>query len=149
MVINRTRSAATIVLAIALLAQPAPASAAPEPDGEGRAPASAAAPLEGYIYNRDSWGAGYGIGIGVISDFDGSYTYGRYDRVLPSKQRTDRAWGWPRAQGFYIGPGWCANLAEYKAGKWRVVGTKYSGIHYLPKVAGEQIARYMIDPFPC
>ncbi|MBQ1023816.1 hypothetical protein [Micromonospora sp. C95] len=138
-------AALSVVVAVML---PAPAMATSTE--EAAASQAAADELRSYIYNRDAWiPGGYGIGIGVISEFDGRYVHGSYDAVLPAKRRTDTWWGWPRAEGVYVGPGWCVNVTQWKGGRWSIVGTKYPGIHYLGPIGGEKVARYMIDALRC
>jgi hypothetical protein len=64
--------------------------------------------LLGYIFNAN---ASVG-GIGVVKSVDGHYDQGSYDRVLPVGQRTDSAWEWKCANGYYIGgPGYCVDVS--------------------------------------
>ncbi|MBQ1052048.1 hypothetical protein KBX50_26765 [Micromonospora sp. C51] len=131
----------TVAAAIALLlAMPVSAAAevVPQP--------TAAESLEGYIYNADK--KRLGIAIGVISSFDGDYTHGRYDAVLPVFRRTDTLWGWNRAEAFYIGAPYCGSVEYYAGNKWRLLLRKFSpGIHYLPPIDGEKIARYQVSVY--
>ncbi|SNT48981.1 hypothetical protein SAMN05421812_107160 [Asanoa hainanensis] len=67
-----------------------------------QASAKAAIP-QNYIQNFSET-----INIGVIHNFDLNYTHGNYDTLLGPGHRTTEFWN--NAEGFYIGPGWCARL---------------------------------------
>ncbi|URM97342.1 hypothetical protein LUW76_24975 [Actinomadura madurae] len=65
-------------------------------------PPASAAEVQSYIHNS----VYNPVGIGVIYDWDDGGAL--YDRILPVGRRTDREFGWVQAEGFYIGPGFCA-----------------------------------------
>jgi hypothetical protein len=125
----------------AVASEPGPSEAGPS---EPAQPA-AATRFEGYIYNLDK--NRLGLGIGVARDFDGVYAVpDKYDGILMPRQRTDTRFGWPRAEAFYVGPGYCASVEYYAGGKWRLALRKFTpGIHSLGPVAGEDIARYQVS----
>lgn len=87
----RTRlaaGAAVVVSALALASSPAQAAG-----------------TTNYIENMS------GINIGVMHLFDGDYTNTWYDQLLPAQRRSDRIFPtWSQTQGFYIGPGYCAEM---------------------------------------
>jgi hypothetical protein len=76
-------------------------------------PASAkAAAWQNYILNESPWG------IGVIHNFDGNYTHGTYDTVLAQNHTTLDFW--EKAEGLFIGTGYCGELDYWRAadGGW-------------------------------
>ena len=138
--INPKKLALAIPLIVAAMLLPMPATAAPQA-------------VTSYIYNRDNHnGVATGISIGVISIWDGRYVVpGKYDALLPSKQRTDTAPGllWNRADGYYIGPGWCANVTFSQGGYWYWYQNVGAGIYQLSDITGESVDRWMLDPYRC
>ncbi|MBA8956096.1 hypothetical protein HNR61_007778 [Actinomadura namibiensis] len=101
-----------------------------------------------YISNQGS------VGVGVMHDWRGTgnlYVQGLYDKVLPVGQRTDCAagFGWGQARGYYIGPGWCAELrTTNSAGKWYTYDIVRSGQRARPNL-GRTIERWEVNPVAC
>jgi hypothetical protein len=140
------RKLAVLVLpVVAAITLVGPASAAPT-TGSASSTGSSATALEGYIYNR------WSRGLGVISTWRGLgnlYDLQLYDAVLPSKRRTDTAFGWSRAQGYYIGPGYCAAVWGWTGSAWTYFETRGSGQHRLPYNNYDPIQRFEVQSHPC
>jgi len=124
------------------------AGAAPASGAAGSARACNAG-ARGYISNPSP------VGIGVIQDWRGFGTiYGRglYDAVLPAGQRTDCAagFGWYDAEGYYIGPGYCAEVRYYNNGRFRDYELVAGGQHPLPPWSwSDPVHRWEVDPYRC
>ena len=84
-------------------------------NGVAAAAETSAASTHGSITNASS-----GISIGVVHQYDGSYGHGTYDVLLKPGHDTFHDFGWQSAGGFYIGPGYCAQLwyINVETGKW-------------------------------
>jgi hypothetical protein len=106
-------------------------------------PAHAA--LSAYITNA----ASSGIGIGVIHKWDGSYVHGRYDAILPAGQRTDQYLGWEQADGFYIGPGYCAHLYLHDGTYWLWRDTMQSDRQVKIGPTHGGVWRWKVEAFRC
>jgi hypothetical protein len=113
--------------------------------GAGQAATPAATPVrvqvlaEGTntIYNYSD------VGLGIIQYWDGNYYAGHYDRVLPPQVRNLNGsvryvensydyFGWYTTAGFYIGPGYCADLYRHDfglSGPWQYQGRIGPGEH--------------------
>ncbi|MFG1942312.1 hypothetical protein [Nonomuraea sp. NPDC048826] len=89
-----------------------------------------------YIYNKPE----NAIGIGVIYKWEGSPNY---HAILPAGKRTDSYLGWQVAQGFYIGPGYCADPYYYANGRWHWYGVTVSNgkFRLATDIPGESWAR--------
>jgi hypothetical protein len=101
-----------------------------------------------YISNRG------GFGIGVIESWNGPgqrYAQGLYDAVLPVGQRTDCAFGWVRAEGYYIGAGVCATLrTTNSSNQWYDYGRVGPGPLQLPRDNfGRSFERWEINQYWC
>lgn len=86
------------------------------------APAQAGPDGRNYIWNDGQYNVG---GIGVIHIWDGDYTQGLYDTVLgQNRYSSSEPIGWSYTEGFYIGPGYCAQIwyEYYQDDDW----TRYS-----------------------
>lgn len=139
-----------VVAAASLIA---PASAAPA-TGSPHAAADCLNGVRSYIANYKGSEAGAGIGVGVISTWTkaGSvYAKGLYDEVLPVNQRTDCRFGWYDAEGYYIGPGYCAALwAVSVRGKWYIHKLDIPpGQHKLEPLAGRDVQRWDVQAYRC
>jgi hypothetical protein len=96
------------------------------------------------VYNRGD------VGVGVMYVHDGDYAQGRYDAILPVDRQTDSdPLYWDRAEGVWIGNGYCANL-RYWQGYWKDKGG-YRGPQdiKLLHVQGESVSRWEVDAFRC
>lgn len=102
--------------------------------------------VRSYIYN----GSGY-LSFGVIYARDGDYKYPKYDAVLPPVRRTDGSpLYWDRAEGFYVGAGYCAWLSYWNGSRWVDNGTVGSGQWWPDQtITGQSIARWEVTQFPC
>ena len=70
-------------------------------------PAQAAA-QKNSVYNGGAYGS-----IGIMHLFDGNYTHGNYDQLLPENTYSDDVYPWSFTEGVYIGPGYCAILSNH------------------------------------
>lgn len=135
----RMRFAVLALAVVTAISLGAPAS------GDSQSPEQQA--VRSYIYNDiDSPG-----GIGVINVWDGNYTYGQYDAILPRNQRTDGyPLYWTQAEGFYIGAGYCGRLWYWDGNRWlEVPATYWPGQHRVSQSQpGQAVARYWVTVFP-
>ncbi|GGV01559.1 hypothetical protein GCM10010182_18880 [Actinomadura cremea] len=121
------------------------ASAAP---GDSSASARVCSPGTGYISNQGD------VGLGVIFEWRGygdHYAEGPYDRVLPVGQRTDCAagFGWPFANGYYVGDGFCAELRTTdSSGRWRYYDDVLNGQAPRPDL-GRDFERWEVNAYRC
>lgn len=110
-------------------------------------PASAAPPPWSYIHN--SYASEVGIGV-VYETSDGGPIY---DAILPVDRRTDRHLGWAQAEGYYIGPGYCANSYFQKGGVEHPYDLHASGQLYTPRnlttTDTDGVARWLVHTFRC
>lgn len=121
-----TAVATAAVATIALAASPAKAT-----DGNN------------YVFNAGAIGS-----IGVIHIYDGVYTFGNYDQLLPQgKKSNDWFYTWYRTEGVYIGPGYCADIYK-RANDNQSWGTKvvYEGGGSLPYQTNRYY-NWMVVPF--
>ncbi|MDG4784634.1 hypothetical protein O7626_01565 [Micromonospora sp. WMMD1102] len=110
-----------------------------------RSGSSVAAVPRSYISNVSAI-----VSIGVIKDRDGSYAKGSYDALLPVDRRTDSYLDWDHAQGFYIGPGFCADLFSWNGSTWISSGTVGSGTWWPDQtLPGQSIARWEVLAHRC
>ena len=108
---------------------------------------SVAPAVDSYLYNDR-----HNPGVGVIHVWDGDYTYGQYDAVLPPDRRTDGTpLHWTQVEGFYIGAGYCGRLWIFNSisNNWREDPRVYwPGQHHLEQIVlGEPIARYWLHVY--
>lgn len=121
-----------------------PASAATNAGSQSLAP-EAADPVS-YIWNHSSSQAG----IGVMNVWDGSYVHGLYDAALPVNQRTDTHFGWARAEGIYVGPGYCADLWFFNGSVWQYGTTHGPGQWRVSQsIPGQNVARWYAWQYRC
>ena len=59
------------------------------------------------VHNVGSYGS-----IGIMHLFDGNYTRGNYDQLLPEDRWSDDVYPWSFTEGVYIGPGYCAIMSS-------------------------------------
>jgi hypothetical protein len=141
------RSAVLALPVVAAVSLGVPASAAPatNPASSVRACNPGAT---SYISNQG------GFGIGVIESWDGPgqrYGQGLYDAVLPVGQRTDCAFGWVRAEGYYLGAGVCAALRTTNSrNEWYEYGRVGPGPLQLPRDNfGRSVERWEVNQYRC
>lgn len=71
------------------------------------APSAASASKPAETLDAPNWVFnGTPIGIGVMRYWDGDYSHGKYDAVLPSLTFSDLEFGWNETRGVYFGPGY-------------------------------------------
>jgi hypothetical protein len=110
-------------------------------------PASAAPPPWSYIHNS----AGSAVDIGVIYEWDDGGAL--YDAILPVDRRTDRHLGWVQAEGYYIGPGYCATSMFTKNNVDYLYQVRAHGQLQTPRNAQttdtDGVARWWVDVYRC
>ncbi|MGW2291259.1 hypothetical protein [Streptomyces phaeochromogenes] len=110
-------------------------------------PASADPLPLSYIHN--SYASEVGIGV-VYETSDGGAIY---DAILPVDRRTDRHLKWAQAEGYYIGPGYCANSYFWKDGKEHQFDLHATGQLYTPRnlttMDKDGVARWLVHTFRC
>ena len=114
----------TVRAAVAVLAAVAGLTAATASAGQASTPAApAAVPIQVQQLiapTNTVWNYSH-IGLGVIEKFNQPHAYGHYDAILPAEQPSYIAnsadyKGWTTTGGFYIGPGYCADLYRHDFG---------------------------------
>lgn len=93
------------------------------------------------------------IGVGVIEKFNQPHAYGHYDAILPAEQPSYIAnsadyKGWTTTGGFYIGPGYCADLYRHDfglSGPWEFQGRIGPGEHPIGSNTSYRV--YAFRPF--
>lgn len=101
--------------------------------------------LEGYISNPGD------VGVGVIKAWRGEhypYANGLYDNILMPGKRTDCDLRWVRAQGYYVGPGYCAYLSKWNGSRWVYNHNSGHGQWALPHIAGQSVQRWEVRAYP-
>jgi len=93
---------------------------------EATTSAAASAPVDtldapNWVFN------GTAIGIGVMRYWDGSYTMGKYDAVLPPRTFSDLHFGWQETRGVYIGPGYRGQIENAETGAVTNYGCSLNG----------------------
>ncbi|MEU5885198.1 hypothetical protein [Spirillospora sp. NPDC047279] len=107
---------------------------------------ASAARLESYIYNGSS------LAMGVMRTWNGTgriYGSGLYDKALPARKRTDTSFSWTRAQGFYLGSGYCGDIFYWNGSMWAYGASRKSGQHRLGTVVGQSVARWEVRQYRC
>jgi hypothetical protein len=153
---------ATVRAVVAVLAAVAGLTAATASAGQAAtpaAPATVAVPIQvqplavatNTIYNYSD------IKIGVIQNLGQPHAFGHYDALLPAKVSNSAGtfvsnshdyWGWPTTGGFYIGPGYCADLYRHDfglTGPWQFQGRIGPGEHPIGSNTSYRV--YAFRPF--
>jgi hypothetical protein len=145
---------ATVRAVVVVLAAVAGLTAATASAGQAAAPAAPAAAVPIQVQalvapTNTVWNYSH-IGLGVIERFDGARAYGHYDAILAAKLPTFIAnsadtKGWVTTGGFYIGPGYCADLYRHDfglSGPWEFQGTIGPGEHPIGKNTSYRVYAY-------
>lgn len=110
-------------------------------------PASAAPPPWSYIHNSSFSSVGIGV---VYETSDGGAIY---DAILPVNRRTDRHLGWAQAEGYYIGPGYCADSYYQIGGVEHRYDVRVWGQLETPRIAAttdtDGVARWVVVAYSC
>jgi hypothetical protein len=122
---------ATVRAVVAVLAAVAGLTAATASAGQAATPTAPATPaavsiqvqpfvaITNTVYNYSD------VNLGVIQKFNQPHAHGHYDVLLPAQERHGNSLfvdnsadyrGWTTTGGFYIGPGYCADLFRHDFG---------------------------------